>query len=67
MQTHRVPYLKMCLVIASVLMFLWVIIAERKNRDCSKNLSDVEVDSLNHNKKKRRQEKIKINRASRQR
>uniref|UniRef100_A0A6B0UGC2 Putative galactosyltransferase n=1 Tax=Ixodes ricinus TaxID=34613 RepID=A0A6B0UGC2_IXORI len=59
MQTHRVPYLKMCLVIVSVLVFLWVMIAERKNRDCSKNLSDVEVGSPNHNKKKLCQEKIK--------
>ncbi|EEC12774.1 galactosyltransferase, putative, partial [Ixodes scapularis] len=60
MQTHRVPYLRMCLAIVSVLMLLWVIIAERKNKDCSKNLSDVEVGSPNHNKKKRGQEKTKI-------
>ncbi|CAN7951816.1 unnamed protein product, partial [Ixodes pacificus] len=59
MQTHRLPYLKMCLVIVSVPMFLWVIIAERKNRDCFKNISDVEVGSPHHNKKKHRQEKTK--------
>lgn len=59
MQTHRLPYLKTCLVIVSVLMFLWVIIAEQKNSDCSKNLCEVEVGSPNQSKKKRSQEKIK--------